>query len=124
MSKNFHIGDLLSITTGKLVSPRHIEGIYDILNFMTDDNLFTHQLPRACEECKPFLIKQMPWLAEITADEVNEENWEDWLAEMVEKHGESHEVEPIPTNSHKNINPLAELQEMTSANIIPVIIEK
>jgi hypothetical protein len=124
MSKKFHIGDLLSITTGKLVSPRHMEGIYDILNFMTSDNLFTHQLPRACEECKPFLLEQMPWLSEITAEKVNSDNWESWLAKMVEKYGESHEIKPIPTNSHKKINPLTELQKMTSAKIIPVIIKE
>ena len=46
-SKRFHISDILSITTGRLVATRHVEGIYDILGFMTGEELFTHQLPRA-----------------------------------------------------------------------------
>ena len=62
-TKQFHLGDVLSITTGRLVSPRHIDGVYDILNFMTGDNLFTHQLPRASDECKPYLVAQFPQLA-------------------------------------------------------------
>ena len=62
-TKQFHLGDVLSITTGRLVSPRHIDGVYDILNFMTGDNLFTHQLPRAFDECKPYLVAQFPQLA-------------------------------------------------------------
>lgn len=45
--KRFHLGDVLSITTGHLLSPRHMEGVYEILNHMTGDQLFTHQLPRA-----------------------------------------------------------------------------
>src|SRR3989344_6645903 len=62
-TKEFHLGDVLSITTGRLVSPRHIDGVYDILTFMTGDTLFTHQLPRASDECKPYLVKQFPQLA-------------------------------------------------------------
>ena len=29
-TRMFHLGDVLTITTGCLVSPRHVEGIYDI----------------------------------------------------------------------------------------------
>jgi len=60
--KSFHISDVLSVTTGRLVSCRHMEGIYDILNFLTGDNLFTHQLPRAGRECEPWLRTQFPQL--------------------------------------------------------------
>jgi hypothetical protein len=58
----FHISDVLSITTGRLVSSRHMEGIYDILNFLTGDELLTHQLPRAAKECEPWLKTQFPQL--------------------------------------------------------------
>ena len=61
-ARKFHLGDVLSITTGLLLSPRHMDGIYDILNFMTGDNLFTPQLPRAKDECKPYLLEQFPQL--------------------------------------------------------------
>lgn len=60
--KNFHISDVLSVTTGRLVSYRHIDGVYDILNFLTGDQLFTHQLPRAGRECEPWLRTQFPQL--------------------------------------------------------------
>ncbi len=72
--KKFHLGDVLSITTQRLVSPRHMVGVYDILNFMTGDNLFTHQLPRAANECKPYLLEQFPKLAEVDASGVNTNN--------------------------------------------------
>jgi hypothetical protein len=60
--KKFHISDVLSVTTGRLVSSRHMDGIYEILNFLTGDNLFTHQLPRAMRECEPWLKTQYPQL--------------------------------------------------------------
>ena len=62
-TKTFHLGDILSVTTSRLVSPRHIDGVYDILNWMTGDNLFTHQLPRASRECEGPLLAQHPDLA-------------------------------------------------------------
>lgn len=37
--KAFHIGDVLTVTTGRLVSPRHMYGVYEILNFLTGDRL-------------------------------------------------------------------------------------
>ena len=60
--KLFHISDVLSVTTGRLVSSRHMDGIYEILNFLTGYNLFTHQLPRAMNECKPWLRSTFPGL--------------------------------------------------------------
>ena len=60
--KLFHISDVLSVTTGRLVSSRHMDGIYEILNFLTGDNLFTHQRPRAMNECKPWLRSTCPGL--------------------------------------------------------------
>lgn len=33
--RQFHISDILTITSGRLVSSRHMDGIYDILNYMT-----------------------------------------------------------------------------------------
>ncbi len=59
----FHISDVLSITTGRLVSTRHMEGVYKIMNYMTGDNLFTHQLPRASRECEPILVAAYPQLS-------------------------------------------------------------
>lgn len=66
-AKPFNLSDVLSITTGRLVSFRHMGGIYDILNHMTGDHLFTHQLGRAAKACRPVLLSDHPWLAEVGA---------------------------------------------------------
>ena len=111
-TKEFHLGDVLSITTGRLVSPRHITGVYDILDFMTGDSLATNQLRRASGECKPYLFAQFPQLMEVNTTEVNAENYKQWLADQVVKYGEMFAVKPIPKNAHEIMDPVTELVEM------------
>jgi hypothetical protein len=110
----FHLGDILTITTGLLVSPRHVEGIYDILNFMTGDNLFTHQLPRAMDECAPVLLAQHPQLRAVQVPEEfdGKEHVDQWLAEQVMRYGEQLSVAPLHAGDHTVIDPISELRMM------------
>ena len=110
--RNFDISDILSITTGRLVSTRHIEGVYDILNYMTGDNLFTHALPRASRECAPFLLEQHPQLSNVDASDVTRENWQAWLSEQRSFYGDELPVKPVPKDAHELINPISELADM------------
>ena len=97
-SHRFHIGDVLSITTKRIFSPRGILGIRGILAFMSgvggpDDTSITDTgcvllTPHCTEE----LIRQHPWLQEIDASGVTPENADDFLADLVRKHGEFLEV--------------------------------
>ncbi|WP_315069326.1 hypothetical protein [uncultured Clostridium sp.] len=98
--KKYHLSDILSVTTGKLVSTRHMGGIYDILNYMTGANLKTEQLPRASEECKPCLLEQLPQLEDVTGDEVNGENYKEWLQFQIERFGEFFEIEKLQEGMH------------------------
>ena len=120
----FHLGDVLSITTGILLSPDGMNGVYRILNHMTGDDLFTHQLPRAAEECRPTLREQHPALAGIEPPELDGEAAAmAWLAEQVTEYGEMFDVEPLSAGDHMRINPLAELSMMAPhMEIIPVVL--
>jgi hypothetical protein len=113
-TRDFHLGDVLSVTTGLLVSPRHIEGVYDILNYMTGDDLFIHQLPRAQDECAGPLLAQHPDLAAIVVpDEFDDkEHVERWLAEQVERFGDIRPVAPIDPERHLRIDPIDEIKMM------------
>ena len=132
--KKFHLGDVLSIITGRLVSPRHIDGVYAILHFMTDDNVFTHAIPRVIAECKPYLVKQFPQLdsskmdaALATLGETLEDKRgkieaaklvEVWLARQIEEYGEMLDVESIPKDAHAVKHPLAEIGEMRERRLV------
>jgi hypothetical protein len=64
--QEFDLSDILSITTGRLVSTRHIGGVYAILNYMTGSDLYTNQLPYAMNLCQPHLRALYPQLAEVS----------------------------------------------------------
>lgn len=126
MSKRFHLGDVLSITTGRLVAPGHVGAVYDLLSFMTGDNLFTHQLARAADECEPDLLRQHPQLAEIELPEQfeDEDHVETWLAEQAARYGEHLDVIPLARGDHTDIDPLQELaMNHPHLEVVPVVIE-
>lgn len=105
-NKVFDLGTVLSITDGHLFAP--ISEVYEILNFMTGDNLFTHQLPRACEECRPVLLRKYPQLGEIKTERGHMENWREFLEQQKIKYGNAFEVEPVGIFEHKKIGPIEE----------------
>lgn len=120
MSRQFHLGDVLSVTTGFLVAPRGMEAMYDLLDYMTGDSLFTHQLPRAARECAPELLRQYPKLAEVEvpAEFTGEAHALAWLAEQVAVFGEHLDVDPLAEVDHTRIDPLTELASMVGTDRI------
>lgn len=124
-TKSFHLGDLLSVTQDKLVSPNHIGGVYAVVDFVTGQPHWTHQLPRACGEVRPELLRQHPWLdGIIPPDSVcDEPTVLAWLAEVVTLYGEVHEVAPMPPGAYVGREPISELGEMIGRDrVIPVVV--
>src|SRR3989344_9369823 len=140
--KELHLGDVLSITTKHLVSPRHMSGVSDILNFMTRDKLFDFQLPRACDECRPYLLEQFPQLDTPEMDFAIGELIEilkipngkkepdklilGWLSKLTSGGyevtcEEMLKVKPIPKGIHVIRNPTVEAMEMMGGPEVTVV---
>jgi hypothetical protein len=68
--KTFALRTLLTVTTGRLLTKpkgpndNGIGDLYEILGWMTNDEPMTHQLPRFSDECRPWLLRWFPELAE------------------------------------------------------------
>ncbi|MCC5574523.1 hypothetical protein IMZ11_02570 [Microtetraspora sp. AC03309] len=121
-TRDFHLGDILTIITECLVTPNGVDGIYQILNWMTGDNLFTHQLPRAARECAPDLLRQHPDLAAITVPAFDGEAavWA-WLEKQVRRYGERRPIAPLAPLDHARIDPLDELRMLApDARVVAV----
>ena len=122
----FRLGDILSITTGLLVSPTCMDGVYAILNYMTGDNLFTHQLIRAQRECEKPLLAQHPDLAAVKVPEElgSTLDWEAWLEGQCATYGRTRPVAPLAAEDHTRIDPMTELRIVAPhARVIPVVID-
>lgn len=67
--KIFSLEAVLSVTTGRLLtkakgkSNNGIGDIYDLLNFMCAEDVYTHQLGRFADECRSYILRQYPQLA-------------------------------------------------------------
>jgi len=121
-TKNFHIGDVLSITTGLLVSPRRMDGIYDILNWMTGESLFTHQLPRVMKEAQPVLLKFHPQLADVVTPEFKSpDDVGAWVATQINAFGETLPVPKMSDDEHESIDPMSEAAEKFHPDKIIVV---
>ena len=94
--RTFHLGDILSLSTGRLVSLRHLDGVYDLLNFLKGEELST-QSPMVMDGVRPHLLRQFPWLAIITTEGVTQQNWQEWLQTQIDHYGAQHPVERMPT---------------------------
>lgn len=112
--KLFHISDVLSITTGRLVSTRHMQGVYEILNYMTGENLYTHQLPRASRECAPAILAAHPDLATITVpDDLADDGVRGtWLRVQAKRFGWHVKVPRLPKREPQYDTPIADAIEM------------
>jgi hypothetical protein len=121
--KDFPIGDVLSATTGILVSPRGIAGVYEVLNWMTGESVYTHQLPRIGREARPVILAAHPDLAQAyeEAEQVTSQNWCHWHDTWVARYGETISVPKFTGDDHERIDPLSELAEKVRPDQIVVI---
>jgi hypothetical protein len=118
--REFDLADILSITTGRLLSRDHMGGVYRILGFMTGEDLMTHQLPRAAEACRPVLLAQHPSLVGVEPpDDMAVPALFAWLAEQEETYGHRLPVAPIAHWEHRN--PLTELLERIAPERVVVV---
>lgn len=132
-TKRFPLRVVLSASTGRLLTePKgpHDNGIgdlYEILNWMTNDNLMTHQLPRAAGECQPWLLRWFPELRganECLGDlgKMLEQGdpriaIEMWLETMaIGGMKREYEVPQIPRDDHDVIDPYDELVQMRGSD--------
>jgi hypothetical protein len=121
MGRPFPIGDILTVVTGRMVSPGGMGAVYGILNYLTGDNLYTHQLPRALDECRPWLLRWHPDLAAADASGVDATNLDGWLDEQVARFGAERDLEPIPADDHERIGPIEEAIRMVGPDRVIVV---
>jgi hypothetical protein len=110
-TKEFATADVLSTITGRLIG--QMSGIYEVLNWMTGESVFTHQLPRIGGEAIPVLVAAHPALQQAIdeAEQVNRENWQEWRQTWEDRYGLMIAVPKFGADTHERIDPISELAE-------------
>lgn len=89
----FHLGDVLSVTTFRLVSPRSLDGVYDLLRFLLSKEPDADSLAGALVIARAYLLQTHPQLESSVAEDVGFDNWQQWLGQQQQILGEWIEVE-------------------------------
>lgn len=120
-TKEFPACDVLSVVTGRLVGK--MAGVYEVLNWMTGESLFTHQLPRVGDEARPVLVAAHPDLQKAIneADQVNRDNWNEWLQTWQDRYGPVIAIPKFGADTHERIDPMSELSEKVHPDKITIV---
>lgn len=114
------LADVLSVTTEKLLSRRHMDGIYDLLRHMTGQGVYTHQLGMTVDVCGPALVEQHPFLAGLKPpDGLDKPDLMAWLVEAERIHGET--VDVVPLSSWTRHDPIETLADAVGASKVWVV---
>ena len=122
-TKEFATRDVLSTITGRLMGD--IGGVYEVLNWMTGESVFTHQLPRIGREATPVLVAAHPALQQAVdeAEQVTQENYQEWRQTWEGRYGLTIAVPKFGADTHERIDPMSELAEKVHPDkVIPVVL--
>ncbi|MFJ6559962.1 hypothetical protein ACIQMV_08775 [Streptomyces sp. NPDC091412] len=120
-ARTFPLADILTMTTGRLLSARHMDGVYDIANWMTGESLMTHQLPRAADACGPALLAQHPQLKGVEPPAgVDAPDLMAWLANTEREYGHELSVAPLAAEQWRHQDPIEELCDMVGPERVVV----
>lgn len=120
--KTFHISDILSVTTGRLVSTRHLDGVYDVIGHLVGRDVWTHELVVYAEQAKEECCKQLGWPSEVP--EATDEDMKDipgWLAKLEEKYGSEHTLVHPKDFAPNDAGPIASAVEMMGPDKVVVV---
>ncbi|KIF66213.1 hypothetical protein HY68_36470 [Streptomyces sp. AcH 505] len=105
--RTFPLADVLSVTTGCLLSRTRMDGMGTLLNYLTGQDTFAKQLIpaqqflKAADTTAPVLVEQHPFLADLKPPaEIDAPDLMAWLIDAERVHGE--EITVVSVASWKN----------------------
>lgn len=112
----FRTVNVVETSTAILLS-EGLSGVRAVLDFMTGETLYTHQLPRAHDEANRYILDQHPWIADLDLSGVHDKEIAlAFTAKLEAKYGEYLELVPMPVDDHDAIDPFEEAARMIGAD--------
>ena len=112
--RNFDLGTVLTVTSGRLFTK--MDNLYDILNYLSSDEIYTHQIPRVMKVAQSYVLEKYPQLDGVGKDVVinNEQDVKTFIDEQKNVYGDSFGLSPMPNEMYQHIDPIDEINEMRS----------
>lgn len=98
-TKEFDLADVLTVTTGIMLSDKGIDSVYSILNHMTGESLLFSHLSYARTCCLPLLFSTFPSLEAESPPETGEINQREYLKSAVTRLGNSFHLPTLSSYS-------------------------
>lgn len=118
IQKEFDLGVILNITTMRLFT--NMEDVYEILNYLTGDNIYTHQIPRVMSIAKTYILSLYPELTGV-GNTVEINSFDDakvFINEQKKVFGNKLSLSPMEkTDGYSYVDPIKEAIDMTSRKI-------
>ena len=103
-TKRFHLGDVLSVTTGRMLSPRRMSGVYALLRHLRRGApVHPSQVTALRAACQPHLLRHFPQLATIDASGASRQDPRPWLTKTCDEHGHWLDVPALPVENLPDI---------------------
>lgn len=106
----YSTAQVLTMTTGTLLCD--LGDVYAIASGLLGRSVFTHELPAAMRECKPWILAHHPQLEAITGDDVTPSNVWGWVAARERELGTSFDVPPLTYSATAEKSPIETAVEM------------
>lgn len=127
--REFPLADVLSVTTGMVLTRRGGEALDDILNWATGDQLSWWQAPRAADACIEAFTSQHPFLADLVPlDGLDKPDLYAWLLAAEVEHGETVTLTPLADWVHQDATAelldRVELAQLTAEKPVAILAEE
>ncbi len=76
-----------------LVSPRYMDGLYELIFYLTATRPEVEALPETMAACRRYLFLRFPDLEHVETPEIEFGTWRPWLTEQTYLYGEYLQVE-------------------------------
>ena len=115
IQKEFDLGAILNITTKRLFTS--MEDVYEVLNYLTGDSIYTHQIPRVMPIAKAYVLSLHPELTGV-GDTVEINSFDaakSFINEQKKVFGNKLPLSPMgKTDGYSYVDPIEEVIDITS----------
>ena len=108
-SKEFDLGVILTLTSERIFTD--ISNVYDVLRYLTGDDIYSHQLSRVLNIAQKYALSLYPELKGVGNDVIinNHEDYLSFMQEQKKIFGDKLSLSPMPESfGYKYVDPIEE----------------